>query len=134
MYKIGVFAESLFWVLLRYFCGMIFGFQIFLLRYVLIHCLLLLDPFVNNCSSRCYLVIFQILLHTSIVTNALPLSALVITMSSLTFTFSSGFCSFSEILEHFGCFSFLIIVSISLFVAFINFSTVWCFLEGSRIY
>ena len=124
-------SKSLFWVLLRYFCGIIFRFRIFLLRYVLIHYLLLLDHFLNNCSFRCYLVVFHIILHSP--SHPAPLSsAFVITISSIPFTSSSGFCSFSERLEHFGCFSFLIVTSVSLFVVFINVSTGWCFLEGSR--
>ena len=83
-------------------------------------------------------VLFSCLSHsstqsfTSSITTAPLLSGLVIMISSLTFTSSSGFCSFSERLEHFGCFSFLIVASISLFVAFINVSTGWCFLEESR--
>ena len=52
-------------VLLRYFCGSTFHFQISLLRYVLIHYLLLLDAFVNVCSFQCYLTVFDILLHTT---------------------------------------------------------------------
>ena len=51
-------------------------------------------------------------------------------MLSLTFNSSSAFCSFSERLEYFGCFSFLITALISLFVASINVSTVWWFFRG----
>ena len=64
MCKIKGFAKSLFCVLLRYFYWLTFCFQIFLLCYVPIQHLLVLDPFVNVCSFRCYLALFHILLHS----------------------------------------------------------------------
>ena len=135
MFLLLLFLQNLGYLntkILPYFCGLIFRFQIFLLCYVVIHYLLLLDLFVNVCSFQFYVTVtfFFIVLHIQYNYWNLPyrrcwlpchLSVLILLV--LFFLFQKG-------LEYFGRFSFLVTASISLFVASINFSTVCWFFGG----